>query len=188
MAASKRFVSSARTELSRGLGMAEYQHAELLSKRRPSRADLAAVGSLPNLRGHDFSAHTAYGCGASDRPQPATAGNRSGHPSIDRAGRRQLLRKPIDAPRDNYAIGGAAPRQARTAGGHDLPAASDRRQNAPRRPEPPEDHGSRMPTRANSGSTMRSNSRSTGPMRRRSTNHCRAPGSQTPPARRIRWS
>jgi hypothetical protein len=43
-----------------------------------------------------------------------------------------------------------------------------------------------MPTRRNNGSTMRSNSRITGPIRRRSTSHCRAPGSQTPPALRIK--
>ena len=48
----------------------------------------------------------------------------------------------------------------------------------------------RDPTRVvhalrNSGSTVRSNSRITGLIRRRSISHCRAPGSQTPPALRI---
>jgi hypothetical protein len=42
-----------------------------------------------------------------------------------------------------------------------------------------------MPACRNNGSTVRSSSRITGPIRRRSTSHCRAPGSQTPPALRI---
>jgi hypothetical protein len=50
---------------------------------------------------------------------------------------------------------------------------------------PPTGQGSRMPACRNSGSTVRSNSRITGPIRRRSTSHCRAAGSQTPPALRI---